>query len=113
MPTISNASDNHRNRRTAQPPSRASRLGLDFDYATGEDVEGAMPPRQAELMHFQDLAAKLREFGEGLDGEIVPSSISARHKRHLATGVIRAYQSLCDDLTALVGVAGRGRAART
>ena len=77
--------------------------GLDFDYATGEDVEGATPPRYAELMHFQNLAARLREFGAGFDGEIVPSGISARHKRHLATVVIRQYQTLCDDLTALVG----------
>ncbi len=77
--------------------------GLDFDYATGEDVEGATPPRYAELMHFQNLTARLREFGAGFDGEIVPSGISARHKRHLATVVIRQYQTLCDDLTALVG----------
>ena len=76
---------------------------LDFDYATGEDVEGDPPPRYAELMHFQNLAARLREFGAGFDGEIVPSGISARHKRHLATVVIRQYQSLCDDLTTLVG----------
>ena len=27
--------------------------GLDFDYATGEDVEGDPPPRYAELMRFQ------------------------------------------------------------
>ena len=41
---------------------------LDFDYATGEDVEGDPPPRYAELMHFQNLAARLREFGAGFDG---------------------------------------------
>ena len=76
---------------------------LDFDYATGEDVEGDPPPRYAELMHFQNLAARLREFGAGFDGEIVPIGISARHKRHLATVVVRQYQTLCDDLTALVG----------
>lgn len=72
---------------------------LDFDYVTGEDLEGDPPPRYAELMHFQNLAARLREFGAGFDGEIVPSGISARHKRHLATVVIRQYQTLCDDLT--------------
>ena len=76
---------------------------LDFDYATGEDVAGDPPPRYAELMHFQNLAARLREFGEGINGEIVPGSIAARHKRHLATVVVRAYQGLCDDLTALAG----------
>ena len=70
---------------------------------TGEDLEGDPPPRYAELMQFQALAAKLREFGPGFDGEIVPSGISARHKRHLATVVMRQYQTLCDDLTALVG----------
>ena len=30
--------------------------GLDFDYATGEDVDGGTPPRYAELMEFQILA---------------------------------------------------------
>ena len=75
--------------------------GLDFDYTTGEILGDCA--RYADLKHLHDLVAKLREFGEAFNGELIPDSIEAADKRHLKTVMVRGYQRLCDDLTALGG----------